>query len=53
VAGTYIGGSAAQIIPDDPLRWLFIAVATYMGWRYLRAIKPADECATDVRELPK
>ena len=53
VAGTYIGGSAAQIIPDDPLRWLFIAVATYMGWRYLRAIKPANECATDIQEPPK
>jgi len=47
--GAYIGGSAAQTIPDDPLRWLFVVVAIYTGWRYLRAIKPDDVCDADIQ----
>ena len=41
VLGTFIGGNVAQIIPDDPLRWLFVFMIIYMGWRYVRAIDPA------------
>lgn len=39
--GTFIGGNVAQVIPDAPLRWLFVFTAVYMGWRYLRTIDPA------------
>ena len=38
--GTFIGGNIAQIIPDDPLRWMFVLVAIYMGWRYVKAVNP-------------
>jgi hypothetical protein len=40
ILGTIAGGNAAQIIPDDPLRWLFVVVAVYMGWRYVQAVSP-------------
>ncbi len=38
--GTFVGGNIAQIIPDNPLRWIFVLVAIYMGWRYVQAVKP-------------
>lgn len=38
--GTFFGGSIAQIVPDDPLRWMFVLVAVYMGWRYLKTVSP-------------
>jgi uncharacterized protein len=41
--GTFLGGSLAQIIPDDPLRWIFVLVTVYMGWRYVKAVDP-DSC---------
>lgn len=40
VLGTFVGGNIAQIIPDDPLRWMFVLVAVYMGWRYIKAVSP-------------
>jgi uncharacterized protein len=44
--GTFSGGSLAQIIPDDPLRWIFALVTVYMGWRYMQAVDP--ESCTEV-----
>lgn len=41
--GTFLGGSIAQIIPEDPLRWMFVFVAVYMGWRYVKVVQP-DAC---------
>ncbi len=41
--GAFAGGSIAQIIPDDPLRWMFVGVAVYMGWRYVTVVEP-DTC---------
>jgi len=41
--GTIAGASIAQIIPDDPLRWLFVLVAVYTGWRYVKIVAP-DTC---------
>lgn len=41
--GAFLGGNIAQVIPDDPLRWLFVLMAVYMGWRYVRTVSP-DEC---------
>ena len=41
--GTFLGGSIAQVIPDAPLRWMFILVAVYMGWRYVKTVSP-DTC---------
>jgi uncharacterized membrane protein YfcA len=38
--GTFLGGNLAQIIPDDPLRWMFVLVTVYMGWRYVKAVEP-------------
>lgn len=40
ILGTLVGGNIAQIIPDNPLRWIFVLVAIYMGWRYVKAVKP-------------
>jgi len=41
--GTFLGGNIAQIIPDDPLRWIFVLVTIYMGWRYAQTVSP-DIC---------
>jgi uncharacterized protein len=38
--GTFLGGNIAQIIPDDPLRQMFVLVTIYMGWLYLQAKAP-------------
>ena len=46
VIGTFFGGSFAQHIPDDPLRWMFVFVAVYMGIRYMKAVNP-DACTDD------
>lgn len=46
VLGTFVGGSIAQIIPDDPLRWLFVLTAVYMGWRYVKTFSPVT-CKTE------
>lgn len=35
--GTFLGGNVAQFIPDAPLRWMFVLVTVYMGWRYVQA----------------
>ena len=43
LAGTFMGGSLAQFIPEDPLRWMFVFVAVYMGVRYVATVKP-DAC---------
>lgn len=34
--GVLLGGNIAQFIPDDPLRWLFVLMTVFMGWRYLK-----------------
>ncbi len=38
IMGTFAGGNIAQIIPDNPLRWMFVLVTVYMGWRYINAV---------------
>lgn len=38
--GTFLGGNIAQIIPDDPLRLMFVLVAVYMGWWYVKTVAP-------------
>jgi hypothetical protein len=43
VLGTFVGGNIAQIIPDNPLRWIFVLVAIYMGWRYVKTVS-SDTC---------
>ncbi|HQK99346.1 MAG TPA: sulfite exporter TauE/SafE family protein [Smithellaceae bacterium] len=43
LVGTFMGGSLAQFIPEDPLRWMFVFVAIYMGVRYVATVKP-DVC---------
>lgn len=43
ILGTFVGGNIAQIIPDNPLRWIFVLVAIYMGWRYVKTVSP-DTC---------
>jgi uncharacterized protein len=43
ILGTALGGNIAQFIPDDPLRWMFVLVTVYMGWRYVRAVA-TDTC---------
>lgn len=40
ILGTFAGGNIAQIIPDDPLRYMFVLVTVYMGWRYINAVSP-------------
>jgi len=38
ILGTFAGGNVAQIIQDDPLRWMFVLVAVYTGWRYIKTV---------------
>jgi uncharacterized protein len=38
--GTYMGGSFANILPDAPLRLLFVAVIIVTGLRYARSSAP-------------
>jgi hypothetical protein len=38
ILGTFAGGNIAQIIPDDPLRYMFVLVTIYMGWRYINTV---------------
>ncbi len=40
VLGTFAGGNIAQSIPDSPLRYMFVLVTVYMGWRYIKAVSP-------------
>jgi hypothetical protein len=40
ILGTFAGGNIAQIIPDTPLRWMFVLVVVYMGWRYIKTESP-------------
>jgi len=43
VLGAMAGAGIAQLIPEEPLRWLFVLVAVYMGWRYVKIVSP-DTC---------
>ncbi|MEN6508088.1 MAG: sulfite exporter TauE/SafE family protein [Smithella sp.] len=38
ILGTFTGGNIAQIIPDNPLRYMFVLVTVYMGWQYINAV---------------
>jgi len=40
VAGTYLGGMLAHLLPDAALRFVFAAVLVWTGGRYLRAKIP-------------
>lgn len=42
VLGGYLGGTAANILPDAYLRYVFAAVLICMGIKYMRSRKPAD-----------
>jgi len=42
ILGAYLGGYIAHFIPDTPLRWAFIAVVIFMGFRYVRSSAPKD-----------
>ncbi|NLA41330.1 MAG: sulfite exporter TauE/SafE family protein [Smithella sp.] len=41
--GAFTGAGIAQFIPEEPLRWMFVLVAVYMGWRYMKVVSP-DAC---------
>lgn len=43
LAGTYLGGSFAHILPEGALRLVFAVVLVQTGIRYLRAPKPQNE----------
>ncbi|HNV55895.1 MAG TPA: sulfite exporter TauE/SafE family protein [Smithellaceae bacterium] len=43
VLGAFAGAGIAQFIPEAPLRWMFVLVAVYMGWRYVKVVSP-DTC---------
>lgn len=40
VLGAFAGAGIAQFIPEEPLRWIFVLVVVYMGWRYVKVASP-------------
>jgi hypothetical protein len=43
IAGTYLGGTLAHLLPDTALRFVFAAVLVWTGGRYLRARAPGKK----------
>ena len=41
ICGTYLGGTIANIIPNDTLRLIFAAMLIFVGVRYFRTSSPA------------
>lgn len=37
IAGSYLGGTAANLLPEDDLRIIFCAILIWTGFRYIRA----------------
>jgi uncharacterized protein len=42
ILGTFVGGTAAGLIPDGPLRAIFAAVLVWTGFNFLKTAEPAE-----------